>query len=1248
MATPEIRDYIDRFIKFKATDKVIAKGKDLYNEGRVNLTYKNDASDAWHFNVQGSQKYTVIIKDLNKKDAKTKCSCPFEWSTICKHTVASLLFIADANPDINAVNQNEQKELTHGSIRTAIGYRFENYRLLTIEEISNNTSRSIANEIRQYFGGILYKGVKISNDEIVFEYSDYGRPVSVVIRYRNEKVYVSSDNSTGTPRLNKVEARTLCLIAESQTPDMLYTVFNEGLEKVEKETLKRYGFDENTNFSDYFAHAFHPENGLTVVYKDGQTGLIPIEPKFKHNFLSFIDDVNNETLHLDKIPRSSDEMKLGFVIEMGGESDDDYYDRYSFVENDFELEIYPITGKPNKQQTLLVSHFKKYDAYQTESKVIVTDNAQKIIDELEKLEGSTDEKKSFICKRNIINGLCNERFVYLKDSGEYNLRKTDLQPVIVSKEPIDATYSLYEDETFVGLSLDVHIGETKLDGSILTDYAKQNHLYLKDNTFYMPKNYLVARHIANWNMDVKMVKTHKDKFINDVLLPLSLNFEINLNGVVDNLETLELDFKSKQVYLSEQYDYLIISPQVEYHHGVSVQLSHNGNVLVPQEEGLTEYVRNFDLENDFIEAIAALHPNFEEQKDDKRFFLHYDDFTKNMWFYKFFDEMQSQEVEVFGLKELKNFKYSPYKGKVSTTVASGQDWFEVDVKVTFGNNSIGLKDIRKAILNKQKYVQLSDGSVGLLPKEWYHKLEKYFRHGEIVDNKLAVSKLRFSIIDELFDEINDMDIINEIGEKRKRLSQFKEITNTQVPQEITAELRPYQKEGLNWLNFLDEMGWGGILADDMGLGKTLQILTFLQHVTKKDTSPNLIIVPTTLLFNWQNEIEKFAPELKAYYHYGINREKDISNFNDYHLVFTSYGVLLRDVQFLKEFQFNYLILDESQAIKNPASRRFKAVNVLKSKNRIALSGTPIENSTFDLYAQMSFVNRGFFGGVTAFKENYSNMIDKEGNDNIAAELQRLINPFILRRTKERVASELPPKTEGVIYCEMEKEQRKVYDAYRNEFKNKLLGNIETEGMGKSKLMVLEALTRLRQICDSPVLLNDDNINTNESVKIKEIVQHITDKTAKHKILIFSQFVKMLGLVRDELTKRNIAFEYLDGQSTTTQRERSVNNFQDNDELRVFLISLKAGGTGLNLTAADYVYILDPWWNPAVENQAIDRCYRIGQDKKVFAYRMICKDTVEEKILNLQTKKKKIAGDIVQTDENIMKTLQADDIRQLFS
>jgi SNF2 family DNA or RNA helicase len=783
---------------------------------------------------------------------------------------------------------------------------------------------------------------------------------------------------------------------------------------------------------------------------------------------------------------------------------------------------------------------------------------------------------------------------------------------------------------------------------VLRSKPEDNYIIKTGNSYHIAKNEKVTKIIADFPEKVKMAAPYKEEFFKKVVEPVSKNFEVRFKTGTFKTNPVELDFYKKQVFLSEKNDYVVFTPTVEYDNNVSALLSATGHILVKNGEEITEYRRNFELENNFLDSLAELHPDFENQKTKKQFFLHYSDFTKNLWFYQFFDQLQTLDVEVFGLKELKKFRYSPFKGKINTSVTSGQDWFEVDITISFGDNRVTLYDIRKAVLNKQRYIQLKDGSAGILPSEWLHILEKYFRNGEINKDKLEISKLRFSVIDELFDQIDDTGILQEIAEKRQRLKSFTNITETFVPKQITATLRHYQKEGLNWLNFLDNMQWGGILADDMGLGKTLQVLTFLQQQKNKNRGTNLIVVPTTLLFNWENELKKFAPKLKSFYYYGTDREKSIAVFAEYDLIFTTYGILVRDIQILSQFKFNYAVLDESQAIKNPVSHRYKAACLIYARNKIALTGTPIENSTFDLFAQMNFANRGFLGSIQKFRENYSTPIDKDGDEQIAGELNRLTHPFVLHRTKEIVAAELPEKTENILYCEMESGQRRVYDAYRNEYRNRLLNKIEEDGIAKSKMMVLEALTRLRQICDSPLLLNSDEINENQSVKIKELTRHIIYKTGNHKILVFSQFVKMLGLIKDELAKLNIDYEYLDGQNSSSQREQSVNNFQKNENLRVFLISLKAGGTGLNLTAADYVYIVDPWWNPAVENQAIDRCHRIGQDKKVFAYRMICKNTVEEKIMTLQQKKKKIAGDIIQTDESILKKLSKNDINQLFS
>jgi non-specific serine/threonine protein kinase len=385
--------------------------------------------------------------------------------------------------------------------------------------------------------------------------------------------------------------------------------------------------------------------------------------------------------------------------------------------------------------------------------------------------------------------------------------------------------------------------------------------------------------------------------------------------------------------------------------------------------------------------------------------------------------------------------------------------------------------------------------------------------------------------------------------------------------------------------------------------------------------------------------------LKAKDHTGADRSKNKADLKGFDLIITTYGILLRDISFLREQDFSYAILDESQSIKNPNSKRFKAVRMLKAENRLVLIGTPIENNTFDLYAQMTFINPGLLGNMTNFQKEYAGPIDKDKNAMIADELRKLISPFLMRRTKEQVATELPTKTEQVLNCKMGKAQQKVYDAYRNKYRDYLMGKIEEEGVGKSKMYVLEGLTKLRQICDSPKLLSDGEGLTEESVKIDELITQIKERTGNHKLLVFSQFVKMLQLIKIRLEEEKIPFEYLDG--STKNRQERVENFQENEKIRVFLISLKAGGTGLNLTAADYVYIVDPWWNPAVEAQAIDRCYRIGQDKKVMAYKMICQGTIEEKILDMQAHKKQLSADIVQTDESFVKSLTKDSIAALF-
>ena len=504
-------------------------------------------------------------------------------------------------------------------------------------------------------------------------------------------------------------------------------------------------------------------------------------------------------------------------------------------------------------------------------------------------------------------------------------------------------------------------------------------------------------------------------------------------------------------------------------------------------------------------------------------------------------------------------------------------------------------------------------------------------------------------MDDLGDAINNVEVLAEIKEKKEKLAKIEDLKTSNLSKKIKATMRPYQLSGFNWLQTLDGLGWGGCLADDMGLGKTLQAIAFLQFLKEKyPGSTHLVICPTSLIYNWQSEFDKFCPSLKYHIYYGQQRELADEHFKDYDVVLTSYGLARNDIDALTKFSWYYVILDESQSIKNPDAATTKAMGLLPCKNRIVMSGTPVQNNTYDLYAQFNFINPGLLGSREFFKNEFANPIDKQGDKDKAQQLRKMIYPFLMRRTKEQVATDLPDKTETILWCEMGRQQRGAYESYRKYYRDVILKKIDDVGMNNAGFFVLEGLLRLRQICDHPRLLKDKEIEVEESVKTEELLREVEENTGQHKILIFSQFVEMLQIIKSELVKKNISFSYLDGSVSATDRRDEVDKFQNDESVKVFLISLKAGGVGLNLTAADYVYIVDPWWNPAAEQQAIDRTHRIGQTRKIFAYKMICKDSIEEKIMKLQEKKKNLSDELVSEDAGFVKKLTRDDIDFLLS
>jgi SNF2 family DNA or RNA helicase len=594
------------------------------------------------------------------------------------------------------------------------------------------------------------------------------------------------------------------------------------------------------------------------------------------------------------------------------------------------------------------------------------------------------------------------------------------------------------------------------------------------------------------------------------------------------------------------------------------------------------------------------------------------------------------------------------------------DWFDIYANVSFGKFQIPFIKLKKYILNDIHEFELPNGEIAIIPQEWFTDYKDLLPFTRQEGNNMRINKHHFYLLRQRLKGIdkslfNRLDAIGKEGIKKVSL-----------PSGLQASLRSYQEEGFSWIWHLYENRFGGCLADDMGLGKTLQTLTLLlklkkqkaavsaprienrqgqmsllfeEHVEENHQPATLIVMPTSLIHNWENEIRKFTPFLRTYKHTGIQRKKAEAFekvVDSYDIILTTYGIVRNDIDMLSEYEFQYLILDESQNIKNAGSKTYQAVIRLKSGYRLVLTGTPIENSLSDLWSQMNFINKGLLGNLAYFRREFITPIEKKNDPDKQLQLQMLIRPFILRRTKNEVARDLPPITEQIRYCQMGKIQQEIYEREKSAIRNSILENIEREGTEKSALIILQGLTRLRQLANHPSLLN--GAEESESGKFDEIMECLESLVAeKHKVLVFSSFVRHLELVKDQIMARNWTYSMLTGQ--TIQREPEIKKFQEDPGNRIFLISLKAGGVGLNLVAADYVFIIDPWWNPAAEMQAINRAHRIGQDKKVIVYRFITENSIEEKIQSLQERKSSLAEKFIHSN-NPFKIITREEIIDL--
>lgn len=829
---------------------------------------------------------------------------------------------------------------------------------------------------------------------------------------------------------------------------------------------------------------------------------------------------------------------------------------------------------------------------------------------------------------------------------EMNFSAKNIQKLKIGAAHPVISFKVIKEKKFITVQLVFSV-----DGESFSVMASPGVSYLfiiSNDTYYLLEKFEHVQLMQQFPYGIlKFPIAHQFDVLRKIVLPLQQQYDVDIDE--------KLQFESHkaeaqpQVMVSEYMNqYLMLRPQFVYD-GHVADYDDEPDLLVQKENGIHLIERDKETEKNFFERLRNLHPAFGKQLQNPFYYLPFADVMKDNWFLHAIRQLQEESVTVKGMQDLKKFRYNTSKPKWEMKTGSGIDWFDLEITISFGDQIVPIRDIQKAIRAGQKIVVLGNGTFGVLPEEWLQQYSLLMKMAEEENGHLRINKMHFTVIDTLHGMINEEDILQELEQKKKNLQKIETITPRPVSKQIKATLRPYQQSGFNWLQVLDELKWGGCLADDMGLGKTLQAICFLQYIKEKHSqATSLVICPTSLIYNWESELQKFAPALKYHIYYGGNRSFSGEHLENYDVIITSYGTMRIDIKELQQHHFYYVILDESQHIKNPDAQVTKAAQLLKAKNRLILSGTPLQNNTFDLYAQMHFLNPGFLGNKEFFKTEFATPIDKNSNSETAAQLRKLIYPFMLRRTKEQVANDLPDKTETILWCQMDKEQRAVYDDYKNYYRHQLMNKIEEEGMSKVTIYILEGLLRLRQVCDSPVLVNDEEVNTKESIKLQELLREVQENTGNHKLLVFSQFTEMLTLVKNSFAENRITHLYLDGSTPAGKRKELVEQFQNDNNIKAFLVSLKAGGVGLNLTAADYVYLIDPWWNPAVEDQAIDRTHRIGQTQKVFAYKMICKDTVEEKILQLQQKKKTLSKEIISEEKSFIKTLTKDDVAFLFS
>jgi superfamily II DNA or RNA helicase len=1245
--------HLIKHIYNNGTEEVIRRGKKIHALNAVELVEHDQLMGSVTFRVKDDG-YNTFYKVYVQKyaDPKTitlRCTCPYNLGDICRHETAALFQLQEM-VDRNMLGGNS---IQYHQQHTVAKMKFIDLKMIKLFS-SPAIYAAAENMLRANRANII----SAVNERVEAGLTMGGHEYPLVIQKNDERNFDTSCTCAETEHpLCEHKVMLFLQLLNSYGPHYFDSIRNWDKEK--NKLLQIYGYSLGDDLTGKFE----------FIYKEGKPFLKLLDPSIKRVTASLAAPTPAAAINgtADGAPTAEEEpsKKLGVV--------------FNFNETTYPgFGMDAIQGDANEEQTAYTGKVEKLDLNRFVNTNVFNENDKILFQQLRKLQPS--EVNKYLNRNSPFSGIweniihtesdelpeetrvliteylhpkvkklleeeTNNPFLFLLPARKAFKTET-LQKVSVSGQALAPRFKVVASnghfEVVCYVQLDdkrVPLAENESNSPLV--FLHQNCLYTWEKSDdavqvlrFAEKGYLLLD-AANWAQEMQQT-----------ILPLARDYQVDFDpSLIKEVKSGEPDV---ELMLQEKGDYLVFQPVFSYK-GYKTRPTDKETVTIPDGDKLLMVHRNKEAEQQFMQKLGALHSQFIRPQDNNNLVLKGADVLRNNWFFLFVDAMKEMKVPVYGFEALNNFRFNTARPSTHIHVSSGLDWFDAKVEIVFGEQRAGIADIKKALANKQSFVQLSDGTLGILPEEWLKRYALLFKVGENKTTRLRLSRYHLSVIDALYENRDEQELSFALDEKFEKLRAFKHIPEVPPPDDLTTVLRPYQTAGYQWLNYLNEVGWGGILADDMGLGKTVQALTMLHHYKSVNGKLRaLVVCPTTLIYNWANEIKKFTPTLSHHIHHGSLRSRNAENIEAYDVIITTYGTLRSDITVLMKLLFNYVILDESQAIKNPSSKVTKAACLLSAQNRLCMSGTPLQNNTFDIFAQMNFLNPGLLGSMEFFRNEFATPIDKFGEQEQKEHLRKLLYPFILRRTKEQVAKDLPEKTETILFCEMDKDQRRIYDIYRNSYRDKIMGVIEEQGIDKSQLTILQGLMKLRQICDSPAILNEEEKYPNHSIKLDELTREIMENIGDHKALVFSQFLGMLGLIREKLKEAGVVFEYFDGSTSTQERERAIQNFQHNEECRVFLISLKAGGVGLNLTAADYVYIVDPWWNPAVEQQAIDRTHRIGQTKNIFAYRMICVDTIEDKILQLQERKRSLAKELIADDTGFVKSLSKSDIEYLFS